>query len=120
MLQGQAVSPRAYPLCKVTKTDQLQEAWDEQVRDRLSYAIKSAGMTQRALAEAVGLTEGAVSRWLSATTIPTEKLQAVCRALGVSADWLLGLAQERTPAEPPAEWQRFIRLPRVAPLCQGD
>lgn len=49
----------------------------------LKDAIKRAGISQRQLADAVGVTEGRVSQWLSSGRIPAERCQAVSQATGV-------------------------------------
>lgn len=58
--------------------------------DRLKEAMLQRGMSQKALAEASGLTEGAVSRHLKADSAPrVSSVQAYERALGVSAAYLM-------------------------------
>ena len=51
---------------------------------------REAGMTQRELAEALGVTDKAVSKWESGTADPsTSNLLALAKLFGVSAEELL-------------------------------
>lgn len=66
--------------------------------ERISVAIYSRYNSGRAFARAVGATYEAVGAWTSARAMPlADRLPDVCRALGVSADWLLGLSEEGGP-----------------------
>lgn len=57
---------------------------------RLGQALYSRGMSQRELAEKLGVSHSTVScwccngNWMSARFLP-----GICKALNVSADWLL-------------------------------
>ncbi len=65
-------------------------------RARLGQAVVTAGTTQSALARAVGVNRSTISQILSGaeTRLPNAQLAAECAAaLGVSADWLLGLSE---------------------------
>lgn len=65
-------------------------------RDRLRLAMTRTRMTQSALARAVGVDRSTISQIVAAQTtrLPNAQVAAECaRALGVSADWLLGLAE---------------------------
>jgi transcriptional regulator with XRE-family HTH domain len=62
--------------------------------ERLRYYMSLRGVTQSQLAEETHLTEAAISRYLSNTREPKAiAVAAIARALNVSADDLLGLAQ---------------------------
>src|SRR6056297_3036016 len=74
------------------KTDKRDRA--DLFRARLSEAIRSRGSTQSALSRAVGVDRSTISQLLkgSDARLPNAQVVAECaRALGVSADWLLGL-----------------------------
>ncbi len=63
-------------------------------RDRLGKAAMMNGMNQSALSRAVGVDRSTVSQLLAGKNarLPNAQVVAECaRALGVSADWLLGL-----------------------------
>ncbi|MCL4189953.1 MAG: helix-turn-helix domain-containing protein [Rhodobacteraceae bacterium] len=65
-------------------------------RQRLGQAMREAGLSQSALARAVGVDRSTVSQLLAegATRLPNAQVVAECAAaLGVSADWLLGLTE---------------------------
>ena len=65
-------------------------------RQRLGAAMREAGMSQSALARAAGVDRSTVSQLMSEGTarMPNGQLVAECAAaLGVSADWLLGLTE---------------------------
>ncbi|MEM6897534.1 MAG: helix-turn-helix transcriptional regulator, partial [Pseudomonadota bacterium] len=64
-------------------------------RQRLSQAIGGAGVTQSALSRQVGVDRSTISQLLrdEGPRLPNAQLVAECAAaLGVSADWLLGLS----------------------------
>lgn len=71
----------------------------EMFRTRLAEAMAKRGLSQSALARAVGVDRSTVSQLLSGgTRLPNAQLAADCaQALGISADWLLGLAGRPEP-----------------------
>ena len=57
---------------------------------KLAEARRKNNLTQEQLAERLGVTRQAVSRWESDTAYPeTDKIVRMSRLLGVSCDWLL-------------------------------
>ena len=69
-------------------------------RERLRAALAGAGSTQAQLARAIGVDRSTVSQLLDpeAMRLPNAQVAAECaNALGVSADWLLGLSDRREP-----------------------
>lgn len=59
---------------------------------RLVDAMRMRGLDQRAAAEACGITEAAMSRFVNGIRKPrADTVRKLCRGLGVSADWLLGI-----------------------------
>lgn len=65
-------------------------------RRRLTRAMGEAGLSQSALARAVGVDRSTISQLVSADAVrlPNAQVVAECAAtLGVSADWLLGLSE---------------------------
>jgi transcriptional regulator with XRE-family HTH domain len=78
----------------MTKTDKRDRA--DLFRTRLAGALMLREMSQSALARAVGIDRSTVSQLLSGegARLPNAQIVAECAAaLGVSADWLLGLSQ---------------------------
>ena len=76
----------------MSKTDKRLRA--DLFRTRLSQAMKDRGTNQSALARAVGVDRSTISQLLKGTgaRLPNAQVVGECaRALGVSADWLLGL-----------------------------
>ena len=76
------------------RIDKRQRA--AQFRQRLRLAIETAGQTQSGLARAIGADRSTLSALLADTgaRLPNAQLVAECAAaLGVSADWLLGLSE---------------------------
>ncbi|NAZ37206.1 helix-turn-helix domain-containing protein [Rubellimicrobium sp. CFH 75288] len=70
-------------------------------RQRLATAMEQRGLTQAALARAVGVDRSTVSQLLSGDLprLPNVHVAAgAAEALGVSADWLLGLSDRQEPA----------------------
>ncbi|MBQ8332206.1 MAG: helix-turn-helix transcriptional regulator [Clostridia bacterium] len=72
---------------------------------RLNYKIydcrKKAGMSQEALAEKLGVSRQAISKWELGTAVPElENLLAISKLFGVTTDWLLN-DDEEEPAEDP-------------------
>jgi transcriptional regulator with XRE-family HTH domain len=60
--------------------------------ERLLAARLQRGLTQRQVANAVGLDQATVSGYETGYSTPTfSKIQPLCRVLGVSSDWLLDI-----------------------------
>jgi len=70
---------------------------------RLAQARRGQNMTQEQLAEKLGVTRQAVSRWESDTAYP--------ETFGVSCDYLLGASNEPSPTgdKPPSPVTRLLR-----------
>lgn len=63
---------------------------------RLDALMKRAGVKPRQLAEAAGVSEVAVGKWISEGTISRTRIPIICRTLKCSADELLGLVPIRS------------------------
>ena len=64
------------------------------VAPRLKAALKDRGMTPHALAKAIRVAPYAVVAWTKGERAPSaESIRRTCRALGIRADWLLGLEE---------------------------
>lgn len=62
---------------------------------KLAQARRKNNLTQEELAEKLGVTRQAVSRWESNAAYPeTDKIVRLSQLLGVSCDWLLQEGEE--------------------------
>ena len=71
---------------------------------KILYCRKRAGLSQEALAEKLGVSRQAVSKWETGEAVPElSKLVLLAAAFGVTTDWLLSESEpEPEPVEPPA------------------
>ena len=68
----------------------LDDAAD--IGDRIAQRLEEMAMSQRDLAEAVGVTEVSMSRYINGKRVPKGPLCAkIAHALGCSVEWLLGM-----------------------------
>lgn len=62
------------------------------IGDKLKTVLFYHNMTQRELAQKIGVTEATMCRYCKNERDPkSETIIDICRTLNVSADWLLGL-----------------------------
>lgn len=88
----------------------VHEAWREGYGQRLLAAIRRKGLTQRSFAKKVGVTEGAVSRWVNGETdTDLHHLPRIASILDISLDWLLGATDVPPPPEAPRINPRTVR-----------
>ena len=70
--------------------------------DKIYYCRKKAGLSQEALAERIGVSRQAISKWETGEAAPEiSKLPLLAKTFRVTADWLLDDAAE--PEDPPIE-----------------
>ena len=85
--------------------------------NKIQALRKQAGFSQETLADAMGVSRQAVSKWETEQSYPdTENLLALAELFQVSADELAGLRHEASPAEPPEKKRNtklFWLLPAV-------
>ena len=68
--------------------------------EKIYTCRKKAGLSQDALAEQIGVSRQAISKWENGEAVPeTSKLPGLAKALGVSIDWLLSEEEENDPVE---------------------
>ena len=68
------------------------------LREKLIVSRNKAGLSQMELAERLGVSRQAVSRWESGDTTPSvDKLKALAKLYGVSLDWLFGDTADGEP-----------------------
>ena len=90
-----------------------------ELKDRIAQARKAAGLSQEQLGEKLGVSGQAVSEWESGAVSPdAAALAAMCRELGVSADWLL-LGEEPDGAPLTGE-DRPDRYTLLLPVPEGQ
>lgn len=64
------------------------------IGDRLKYSLEIRKLTQKEFAQRINVTESAISRYINDERVPrADTLVSICRELGVSADWLLGMTE---------------------------
>ena len=70
------------------------------LQEKILYCRKKAGLSQEALAEQLGVSRQAVSKWETGDAVPeVNKLLLLANAFGVTTDWLLsdaGFQEEKT------------------------
>lgn len=93
----------------------VESSWTKaEYLGRLRAAMNHAGFDQTTLAAYLGVTQGAVSKWLNGgNKIAPELLFRMCKALNVSADSLLGLPR-RAAASMAVSGEDFAIVPRIA------
>lgn len=64
--------------------------------ERLKEAMRDAGYTQMALAEATGLSQGAIQKLTSGRAKSTTKLLEISNALGVRPEWLVSAKGDKS------------------------
>ena len=80
-----------------------------QIGQRIKQFRKQQGLTQERLAEYLGVTDKAVSKWECGLTAPDLALiMPLARILGVSADELLGGKKEETDAKRLEYDERYV------------
>ena len=73
--------------------------------EKIVYCRKRAGLSQEALAERLGVSRQAVSKWETSEALPeTGKLATLAAALGVSVDWLLSEDESEAPQTQSGDW----------------
>ena len=70
------------------------------IGEKILNLRKARGWSQEELADRVGITRQAVSRWEAGTAKPdADKIIAICDLFGISADYLLRDAERKSAAE---------------------
>lgn len=79
------------------------------LNEKIFQCRKQSGLSQEELAERVGVSRQAVSKWELGTALPElDKLKLLAKTFDVSTDWLLDDAQDM-PQEPRREAQPAAR-----------
>lgn len=70
------------------------------LNEKINRCRKKAGMSQEVLAEKLGVSRQAISKWELGTALPElDNLLAISRLFGVTTDWLLSDEEEETDSE---------------------
>ena len=80
--------------------------------EKILYCRKKQGLSQEALAEQLGVSRQAVSKWETGEAVPEiSKLALLARTFGVTADWLISEdePEAQTPPTPPPVQPAYSR-----------
>ena len=74
-----------------------KQTGDDTIRKRLNKLMKDNGIPNvTAFAKAVKVPRPTVSAWFNKDKCPdASNLKQVCEVMGISADWLIGLSEDR-------------------------
>ena len=81
---------------------------------KILYCRKKAGLSQEALAERLGVSRQAVSKWETGEAVPElSKLMLLAQTFGVTTDWLLSESEPEpeTALEPEAPPASEVKMP---------
>lgn len=88
------------------------------IGDKIKVLLDRRGMTQRELAKRIGITEVSMSRYVCNARIPKGPLiAAMAKALGVSADELLGLAEGPVISDDKPPSAQPMQIGWICPVC---
>ena len=77
------------------------------LHEKIYYCRKKTGMSQEVLAEKIGVSRQAISKWETGDAMPElSKLKSLCDVFGVTADWMIS---EDEPDETPG--QKTVKYP---------
>ena len=78
--------------------------------EKIIYCRKKAMLTQETLAEKLGVSRQAVSKWETGDAIPdTSNLSALAKVLGTTVDWLLSHEEAKTSSSKSENLLSFIK-----------
>ena len=81
------------------------------VKDRIGELLSETGMSQKALADATNLSEGAVSHYLKGDRVPKGAiLLNIANALGTTVDYLTGKSNEAHKSSSEKELDQAFEL----------
>lgn len=87
--------------------------------DRLKDSMQKAGLTQSQLAEAVGVSQGAIQKLVSGKAKSTTKLVQIANVLGVRPEWLsegVGAVRKSDDFPPEEKWAKIETWDSRTPL----
>lgn len=72
------------------------------LHEKIYYCRKKSGMSQETLAEKIGVSRQAISKWETGDAVPElSKLKSLCDIFGVTADWMI--SEDEPDDEPKKE-----------------
>lgn len=94
---------------------------NETIGNRIAKYRKAKGMTQEALAQEMGVSAQAVSKWETDTSCPDiSALPQLCKILGITTDELLTGKTEEVKLAPPAERKTLEELTLRIKVLSSD
>ncbi|MCL2189242.1 MAG: helix-turn-helix transcriptional regulator [Defluviitaleaceae bacterium] len=82
---------------KQTSQNRKSKFYDDILNARLRELLDADGVRTEEVADAVGIGSSAVRSWCTGYARPDiDKIPAICRFFGVSADWLLGISDTKS------------------------
>ncbi len=80
------------------------------LHEKIYFCRKKAGMSQETLAEKIGVSRQAISKWETGEAVPElSNLKVLCDIFGVTADWMISETEpEETPKKDPVTYQDGI------------
>ena len=82
------------------------------ISEKILYCRKRCGLSQEALAEKIGVSRQAISKWETGEATPElSKLALLAKTFGVTADWLIS---EDDPPEGSAAQSQSVQQPAPA------
>lgn len=85
------------------------------IGDNISYIRKKRGFTQIDFADALGVTQSAVSHWETGRAVPdTRQIFNIAKLLGVSVDALSSSQTEGKPADETEKQEQFQPAPKYS------
>lgn len=65
------------------------------IGERLRHCLQDRNMSQKEFAEKIGVMQSTINKYVNDKQMPrADIIQEMCRVLGISADWLLGMIGE--------------------------
>ncbi|MBZ0318749.1 MAG: helix-turn-helix domain-containing protein [Anaerolineae bacterium] len=89
--------------------------------ERLARLLIQHGISQNRLAQQLGISRSTVTGWIKHGTLPDAGLlRMLCEALGCSADWLIGVGQQREKQDATGVIQWVEEIPPFIPDVQRE